>query len=359
MQKKLLLNLVLFSLLAVSLSACGPKTDDTEPTPAINMEDQISTAIAATATAAANLESADASEAVAVAESVVAMPPTPTPQPPVDTSELSEEEHLILIDEAVKDAATASEAASTSNSQASSDGTMTDDEVYDGADQVNKAEEAIRYAKELIAKYYELYGENPGNQEEIVLFPIEEDLDDMEALLVEIERILSQGAEIASDAIDDLDQALNDLMDLIEETKPERDQFIEKVKKSLEEREKKYANLPPNQVVSDWDGIKSQINVFVNTIKSALADGKVDDNEMQQIAQASANAKASIAANGGPQLQGISAAIDSLTRQISRGDWPQADAAVANIEALLAAIASLPDSLPDLPDSLPDLPSLP
>ena len=211
----------------------------------------------------------------------------------------------------------------------------------------------------MIAKYYELYGENTGNQEEIALFPIEEDLDDMDALLKEIERILSQGAEIASTAIDDLNKALDDLIILVEETKPERDQFIEKVKKSLEEREKKYANLPPNQVVSDWDGIKSQINVFVNTIKSALADGKVDDNEMQQIAQSGANAKASIAANGGPQLQGISAAIDALTRQISRGDWQQVDAAVANIEALLGAIASLPNSLPDLPDSLPDLPSLP
>jgi len=346
--------------LVASLAAC--KADDVEPIPAISMEDQISTAIAATALAdAATAVSADASGAVA--EPVMAMPPTPTPQPPADVSGLSEEEHLVLIDVAVKDAAAASEAASTSNSQGSSDGTMTGDEVYDGTDKVNKAKEAIRYAKELIAKYYELYGQNTGNQEEIVLFTIEEDLDDMETLLIEIEQILwdfaSLGADVADDAIGVINDAAEALFKLIEDTKPERDQFIEKVKMSLEEREKKYANLPPSQVVSDWDGIKSQITVFVNTIKSALADGKVDDNEMQQIAQAGANAKASIAANGGPQLQGISAAIDALMRQISRGDFSGVDGAVGNIEALLAAIASLPNSLPDLPDSLPSLPSLP
>ena len=328
MKHKNLFSLLILSLLLFSLVACGGGA-----APTLSVDDQVATAVSTTATAEADFENtvADAVEAT-----VVAMPPTPTAQPEVDVYELSEEELAALIDEAVDEAVAATEASSEATAQAASDGTMTSDEVYETAEYVYDAEAAIYYAEELLAAYYDLYG---AYAEDVLylLTAMEEDLDELVYVLEEMEEILVQGAEVASAAIDQLNEAATNITAHVAESQEDREQFLEQVKTKLDERENEFANLAPTEIANDLDGTLTQLHDYLDTVKASLGDRKIDRNEMSQIAQLGANAQASILANGGPKLQDIGGSIDGLTRQISRGEWSQASRALGGFEASLPA----------------------
>ncbi|MBT3337758.1 MAG: hypothetical protein HN855_07335 [Anaerolineae bacterium] len=318
-------NFVILTLLVFSLVACG----SAEPT--LSVDEQVMTAVAATATAEASFENAVSD---AVAATVVAMPPTPTPGPTVEYYELSEEELAALIDEAVEEAVVATEASSAATTQATSDGTMTSEEVYETAAYVYDAEAAIYYAEELIAAYYDLYG---AYAEDVLylLTAIEDDLDTLIYALEEVEDILLQGAEVASTAIAQLDEAASAMSTHIAESQADRDQFLEQVKTNLDSRENTFADIAPGEIAGDLNGTLTQLHDYLDTIKVSFGDRKIDPTEMFQIAQLGANAQASILANGGPQLQNIGGSIDGLTRQLSRGEWPQANRSLGGFEASL------------------------
>ena len=324
MNKKALPTLVTFLISAIFLVACGGGAE-----PTLSVDDQVMTAVAATATAQAVMDGAIAD---AVAATVVAMPPTPTPGPTVDYYELSEEELATLIDEAVEEAVVATEASSSATTQATSDGTMTSEEVYETVEYVYDAEAAIYYAEELIAAYYDLYGAY-AEDALIILAAIEEDLSAMIVVLEEVNSLLVQGAEVASAAIDQLNEAATSMTTHIAESQADRDQFLEQVKTNLQDRENTFANIAPTEIAGDLDGTLNQLHDYLDSVKAAFGDRKIDSNEMLQIAQLGANAQASIFANGGPQLQGLSGTIDGLTRQLSRGEWPQAGRSLGGFEA--------------------------
>ncbi len=323
--KKHTITFIIFALLLASLSACG----GAEPT--LSVDDQVATAVAATATAEANFENAVSD---AVAATVVAMPPTPTPGPTVEYYELSEEELAALIDEAVTEAVVATEASSAATTQATSDGTMTEEEIYETAAYVYDAEAAIYYAEELLAAYYDLYG---AYADDILylLTAMEDDLDELVYVLAEVEELLSLGAEAATAAIDQLNEAASNLNSHIAESQQDRDEFFTQVKANLDERENTFANLVPNEVAGDLNGTLTQLHDYLDTIKTSFGDRKIDPTEMMQIAQLGSNAQASILANGGPQLQNIGGSVDGLTRQLSRGEWPQANRSLGGFEASL------------------------
>jgi hypothetical protein len=91
----------------------------------------------------------------------------------------------------------------------------------------------------------------------------------------------------------------------------------------------------PTQIASDRLGAIQSAITYVETTRSGLADGVVSAGELSSIAQAGANASASIQAHGGPQLQGVAGSIDGLTAQIARGELPQAKGGLDSIEASL------------------------
>ena len=324
MPKKLISSLVLFAIFATFLTACGGSAE-----PTLSVDDQVMTAVAATATAAASFESAVAD---AVAATVVAMPPTPTAQPPVDVYELSEEELAALIDEAVNEAVVATEASSTATTQATSDGTMTSEEVYETAAYVYDAEAAIYYAEELLAAYYDLYGAY-AEDALYLLTAVEDDLNELVIVLEEVDQILSQGAEVASAAIDQLNEAAGDISGHVAQSQEDRAQFAAQLQAGLQDRENTFANLVPSEVADDLNGTLNQLHDYLDTVKTSFGDRKIDPTEMLQIAQLGANAQASLLANGGPQLQNIGGSIDGLTRQLSRGEWPQASRSLGGFEA--------------------------
>ncbi len=319
-------SLPIFLFLAITLSACGGNT------PAeLSVDDQVATAVAATAIAEANFENAVAE---AVQATVVAMPPTPTAQPAPDAYELSEEELAALIDEAVEEAVLASEASSQATTQSTSDGTLSEDELYEMAEYVYAAEAAIYYADDLIAAYYDLYG---AYADDIVylLTLMEEDLDELIYILEETEALLSTGLDAAMAGMEQLNEAALNLSVHIADSQADREQFLSQVQTKLQEREDKFANISPTEIASGLPDTITQLHDYVEAIKTSFADRKIDLNEMTQIAQLGANAQASIRANGSSQLEHFGGQIDGLTRQISRGEWSAANRNLGGFEASL------------------------
>ncbi len=311
-------SLPIFLFLAITLSACGGNT------PAeLSVDDQVATAVAATAIAEANFENAVAE---AVQATVVAMPPTPTAQPAPDAYELSEEELAALIDEAVEEAVLASEASSQATTQSTSDGTLSEDEFYEMAE--------YDYADDLIAAYYDLYG---AYADDIVylLTLMEEDLDELIYILEETEALLSTGLDAAMAGMEQLNEAALNLSVHIADSQADREQFLSQVQTKLQEREDKFANISPTEIASGLPDTITQLHDYVEAIKTSFADRKIDLNEMTQIAQLGANAQASIRANGSSQLEHFGGQIDGLTRQISRGEWSAANRNLGGFEASL------------------------
>ena len=165
---------ILFILISL-LTACGsPKNSD-------NLDAQVQTAIAETAQAEATFQVAVDQ---AVEATVVAMPPTPTSQPMVDPYTLTEEELAELID-ACDEAATAYEEASNATTQATSDGTYTEEEINDSMYYVYDAEAAIAYTEELLAMYYDLYGTYASETIDL-LYAVEDDLEELAYAMTEM-----------------------------------------------------------------------------------------------------------------------------------------------------------------------------
>ena len=311
--------------LASMLAACGL------PTSPDNLDTQVQTAIAQTAQAEGAFQAAVDQ---AVEATVVAMPPTPTPQPTVDPYTLTEEELASLIDASSEEAAAASAEASSATTQATSDGVYSEEEVYDTINYVYDAEAAIAYTEELIYLYYDLYGAYASEAVD-QLYAIEADLEELSTAMMEVEAILSQGAETASAAIEQINLALENAQVKANEVQTKAQEFKDKLPAALQERENKFANLAPTEIANDRDGALLQVYTYLDSVKSAFADRKITPDEMGQIAQLAANAQAGINQGGGPLLKNFGGNIDGITRNLSRGDWPTAQRDLGGFEASL------------------------
>lgn len=318
---KLILSLILIS----SLFACSRQTNED------NIDDQVQTAIAETAQVEATFQVAVDQ---AVEATVIAMPPTPTPQATVDPYTMSEEELAALIETSCEEAITAYDEASTATTQATSDGTYTEDEIYDTIYYVYDAESAIAYAEELLNLYYDLYGAY-ANEALDLLYQVEDDLEELAYATTEIETILAAGAEAATAAIDQLNTAIENAQPKVEELQTKVQEHRDKFPTALQERENSFLNLAPTEIASDRDGAILQVYDYLDSVKTAFADRKISLDEMGQIAQLAANAQAGINQSGGPLLKNFSGNIDGITRNISRGNWPTAQRDIGGFEASL------------------------
>jgi hypothetical protein len=311
--------------LASLLAACGLSANPDK------LDAQVQTTIAQTAQAEAAFQ---AEVEQAVEATVIAMPPTPTPQPTVDPYTLTEEELAALIDASSQESAAASAEASTATTQAASDGVYTEEEVYDTIYYVYDAEAAIAYTEELLYLYYDLYGAYASEALDL-LYVVEEDLDELATAMTEAEAILSQGAETATAAIEQINAALENVQTKAGEVQTKAQEFKDKLPATLQERENKFADLAPTETAGDRDGALSQVYTYLDSVKSAFADRKISPDEMGQIAQLAANAKAGINQGGGPLLKNFGGNIDGITRNLSRGDWPSAQRDLGGFEASL------------------------
>ncbi len=334
MHNKLSLRLAFVSLVITMLGVGITSCDTPLETQSADAEATISASKSLTATAEAAFQ-----EAVdeAVQATVTAMP---TPDL-AEYSDVSEEELAAEIDSAVNEAEDASNQASSAVNDAASDGTITQEEIDDIEALLYELEYAIALAEELIYAYYGIYGEL-AEETLYLLQAIEDDLDELAAFAVEmlelalmIEDALVQGIEIATEVIDQFVGAAGSVNDKITALVEKRATWKDALSGDWENRVAELLDMVPNQVAGNRkDALLSAFD-FVDSVRAALGDGAISNLELLNIGQLSANARASIDSVGGPLLQGRSGEIGNLTSQLARGQLPQVSSGLGALEGAL------------------------
>lgn len=338
--KKITALLLAFSLLAFAASACTPGATQQPSLSEADIQATVNAGIQATQNAQANMQ---ATVDAAVVATQQAATPAPTQTPSVEYVTLTEEELAALIDQAVAEAIAASEQTTTATGEATADDSLTQQEAETLETYVTVSEETIAYAEEVITAYDELYGDYASAALD-ELAEIEEDLEslaqstaEIAAVLDEINTTLQQGLTLAEETINELEAAAQKASQQAAEAKAQAQGWAEKVKTELDARTAKALSMAPDQIPGDRQAAVQSLFTYVDTLKSAMTDGKFSALEMDSIARAGANAKVGLQQHGGSQLQGLSGMIDGLTTNVARGQLPQLQAGLGGFEASLPA----------------------
>ena len=349
------------ALILATLLACGLGPSATPGLSDADVKATVDAAVAATGTAQADL-SATVNAAVAatntapqptatatvvvqatytaaptVAPSTPAVAPTAAPPAPtVDASTMSEEELAAAIDAAVTAAVAATQQATAATTTASSDGAITAEETVNVQVTLTNAEEAIALAEALIGVYNQAYGEY-ASATLATLQAIESDLTVMAENSEAIAGTLEQGSEAASAAIEKIKTAASAASAGAVQAQTDSQGWLTKVQGELENRANGALATQPTEIAKDRQGALQSAAKYLETVRAGLGDGKVSPAELTQIAQTGANASASIKAQGGPQLQNVAGSIDGITKQVARGELPQAKRNLDGLEKSLPA----------------------
>jgi hypothetical protein len=336
-----------FIIISLVLTILFISSCDTSAAPATtstpDVQATVNAAVAATAAAEKAVE-ATVSSAVQATTGAATPYPTYTPYPtptPVNVDMMTEEEIAALVDQEVQEAVAASEQAAASTTQATSDDVVTAEELAQLEQEIAYAnqqiEEAIALADQYLALYYDLAEETIA-----ILTEVEQVLSEAAAVnaeiaqtLYEINTGLQQGYQAAQETIDLLESQAQEIQGQIDNVRGKADGWFEKVQGELQRRTDVLGNLQPTQLAGDRQGAFNQAADYINSIKSALGDGKFSKGELDSILQMGVNASASLRNKGGIGADQFAGMIDGLNRNVARGEMPQIKSGLGSLEMSL------------------------
>jgi Asp-tRNA(Asn)/Glu-tRNA(Gln) amidotransferase C subunit len=326
----ILLTVLTFVLI---LTACGQTSaTNTSATidAAVKATDEAQHAVQATIDNAvkATTSQNESAHKSAIDQSVQA---TLSAQPTPDASSMSQEEMAALIEDSVNKAMADYETATAAVTQSTSDGTVTDEEASSSYTTTYNAYYEVAYAEELIQEYYAYYGAY-ADEALATMNTMENDLSSMSDSLDEIATVMEQGSATATAAIDQLNSAVSQAQTKAGDVKTKSQDLQDQVKSSLSNRENGILNMPANSIAENEIGAINQANDFLDAFKASLSDGKFSPDELANIGQLAANAKASLDKTGNPKLKGLGGSIESLTGSAARGDWGNARKGMSDFE---------------------------
>ncbi|MFZ1755233.1 MAG: hypothetical protein WBO46_19610 [Caldilineaceae bacterium] len=375
---KTLPRIFVLSLLLFLLAACG-RGRDINNTP--NVEATVAAAVQATAVAQTQMQvSVDAAvQATTVAQNAsAALTPTPTPVV-ITTTEtvteivteivyvpqdvyvtMSEDELEALIDEAVAQAVAATEASAEAAAAATSDAVVTSQEVESVEVYVHLAEETIAYAEEVLATYGQLYTDSSaemvaalnGIQQELAT--LNDSAASIATSLAEISTSLEAGLALAEESIAQLESAAIAAQATADQVQAQAVVWQAAVQAQVAQAQTAQAafqnqaadfaaliqDIQPQQMAADLPASLQMVRSFAEVAQHSLADGQIDQNEILAIAQAGANASAGLQRFGGPQMQGMSGSIDTITSALARNDLPAAQQGLDGLNRQMPAIGA-------------------
>ena len=314
----------------VSLAGCGGSNQ-------VDVDATIQAGIQSTQTAQAGVQS-QVNEAVAA--TLTAMP-TPTLVP---LEELSEEELAQVVEDSVDEAVSAADQASDASDSASSDGEITQDELEDLYYlyylAIDEAEQALALAEDYFDLYAELFDLTISELEDIEaqLQYIEESATEVLTVLDDISQTLAQGGEIAQQTIENLQdlgqqaaQHAGEIQDRLPGWRDVRAQETDTlVNQAL--------SVLPNEIAETRAGAISQVKDYIQSMQSAVSDGRFSLDELNTISQLGANAAASLSHFGGGDLAGLSDAINGLTRNFAGGQLPDINRGLGSLQNSLPSV---------------------
>ncbi|MBI9043860.1 MAG: hypothetical protein JEZ06_05200 [Anaerolineaceae bacterium] len=326
----------LISLLV--LTACngtvGQSQSAPEVTETVNVQATVDVAIAATQTLEQQNQAAVEG---AVSATLTALPPLPSPTA-IMLENMSEEDMSAAVGSSVEEANDAVEDAQNVYYQSAEDNYISEDEMTEMYSSYYWAEDEINQALALAELYLELYYEL-GEESLALMTQVVTDLetlysyaDDTLALLLEIEELLAYGDIDFEEAIKQLEARNEEIKTLLEETQYFSENWMDTVHLDLEDREQLYLNIEPDNIPSNRLQALAEVRNYVSLVQASLVDGLISGEEMALIAQLGANASAGLGNLKAADLGGLSSQIESITRQVSRGELPQANAGIGDLQ---------------------------
>lgn len=322
---------------AETMAAEAKSAPSATPTPADTATAAATaTAPAVEAEATAAPEPSSTATAEAAAPTATPVPPTPIPVPPsptpADTVTMSEEELAALIDTAVNEAVAASEAATDATEAAAEDGSISEEEIEELEALLMVATYTIEAANALIMDYYGLYAAY-AEEALFLLTEIEQDLEYMAESMAIITAIVEQGAEAATAAITQLEEAAAQAAISFVEAQQLSQTWGTQLQRELQARVDAALAVPASQIATDRQSAILSVEAYIESVRSSLADSVITAEELARVSLDGANATASLKAQGGRQLESLVDPINSLTADLARGNIPQAKSSVSSLEA--------------------------
>jgi len=299
---------------------------------------------------AATAKAASAAPILAPTVAPAAAPATPTPGPTPAYVTLTEEQLAALIDAAVAEAIAATDEATSAVYTSTADDTVTAEEVTYVTNYYTTADYYAESAEELLEVYYDLYDEL-ADEMLAELSAIEEELAQLNTTLAsideslqEISATLAQGLAVAEETIAQLESAAQNAQADAEELKTQAQDMMAVLQHDQQDRLNEIAQIQPNTVPSDKVSALQSAFSFVDAANHALADDKLSQTELRNLAQLGKNAQAGLpqlgrgtSGAGGSQGTGANPAqltgkFDEVSQQLARGQIPQGRANTSQIE---------------------------
>jgi len=317
-------------LVLVSLAGCGGSNQ-------VDVDATIQAGIQGTQAAEANVESL-VNEAVAATLTAI---PTPTVVP---VEELSEEDLAQAVEDSASEAAAAADQAADASDGASSDGEITQDELdelyYLYYLAIEEAEQALALAED----YYDLYADlmeltiSELEDIEAQLENIEESANAVLTVLDEISQTIAQGGEIAQQTLDNLQQMSQQAAQHAGEIQENLPGWREVRAQETDNLVNQALSAVPNDIAETRAGAIAQVKDYVQSVQSAVSDGRFSLDELNALSQLGANAAASLSHVGGGDLAGLSDAVNGLTRNFASGQLPDLNRGLGSLQNSLPSI---------------------
>jgi len=362
-----IVSFILGLSILTALAACQSAAPTATPAPTVDTAATVSAAVQATSAAQASFaatvdaavkatSAAQTTPTRAAASTQPAATPKPsgaTATPAASYTTMTEEEMAALIDQAVKEAVTATTTASTTTTSATSDGTVSSGEAQTINVNVSLATEEIAQALALMQGYYGLYYDL-AVETLALLQALEQDLNSMSQSLVQITQILAQGQVNTQAAISQLQAAATKANTTAVNAQAKEKNLTKTLQTELDKRATTALAAKPTNVPADLKATGQSVSTYIETVRSALGD-KVTKSELSAISLAGANAVAGLSKNGGTQFQGLATSINNTTKQVARGELPKAKSSLGALEQSAKSLPSMP-SVPSVPGKLPEPP---
>lgn len=271
-------------------------------------------------------------------------PPAATPVPTVNATTLTEEELAALIDQAVAEAIAATNTTTTQTATYAADGTLTPQEITALQAALAMSQSEINQALALMQAYYDLYAQI-ATETLNVLKAIEQDLNAMTQSLNQINALLVQGQTLTASAVTQVQTYATKANQAASSAQNKAKTLNATVQSELTKRANAALATKPTSAPTDLRSTIQSVNTYIEAVRTALTDSKISKSELQAISVAGANAIAGLNQFAGAQGQTVANAINTMTKQIARGEIPKAK---SGLSALEQSARSLP-SVPQLP----------
>jgi hypothetical protein len=259
--------------------------------------------------------------------------PTPTVSPsPLDTANMSEEQLAKAVETSMLQTAQATREAAQVAADVSADGTVSKDEAAQLVASAQYAWQLVGSTNAVFQAYLSQYGAwadaltSEMEQMTQYLMDVDEELGTLieyaQSAEATAENLAAMASETAATAKTTADQIA-----------AQTQQWASKLAAARATWEAAARDIKATKGADTRAGALQMAGVYLETLNRSLRDGKLSNATLQSIFQASANAVASLKAQGG-QLAKLGAEVESLTVMLAKGDLPQVKAKLPQIESL-------------------------